>query len=195
MNDLRERPMTERPKNVLSLFERTLTLAPERIALLDGDRSSSYSDLAAKAGRIAARLQAAGAGPDRTVGLCLERSTELIRSVLGILRSGAAYTPIDPTYPAERISVMLEDAKPPVVITIKAHQHLFKGTKTKVLLIEDIDLENGPLFEGPARPNPTTCLRPLHQRQHRPTERRGHAPCTAHEPDPVATAHFGVEGR
>ncbi|MCB0774175.1 MAG: AMP-binding protein, partial [Flavobacteriales bacterium] len=57
--------------------------------------------------------------------------------------------PIDPSYPAERIAGMLEDAQPPVVITSRTHQHLFKGTAAKVLLIEDIDLENGPLFEGP----------------------------------------------
>jgi amino acid adenylation domain-containing protein len=131
--------MSERPTNVLSLFQRTATLSPERIALLDGDRSFTYTGLRARAGRIAARLQQAGAGPDRTVGLCLERSPELISSVLGILKSGAAYAPIDPAYPADRIALMLEDAQPPVVITDRAHQHLFKGSKAAVLLVEDLD--------------------------------------------------------
>jgi amino acid adenylation domain-containing protein len=103
---------------------------------------------------MAQRLQSEGVATGRTVGLCLERSPELIVSVLGILRAGAAYVPIDPTYPAERIALMVEDARPPVVITDKAHQHLFAGTATKVLLIEDIDLDHGPLFEGPCPASP-----------------------------------------
>jgi amino acid adenylation domain-containing protein len=103
---------------------------------------------------MAQRLQSEGVATGRTVGLCLERSPELIVSVLGILRAGAAYVPIDPTYPAERIALMVEDARPPVVITDKAHQHLLTGTNAKVLLIEDIDLENGPLFEGPCPATP-----------------------------------------
>ncbi len=78
--------------------------------------------------------------------------------MLGIVQAGAAYVPIDPTYPAERIAGMLEDAQPPVVITSRAHQHLFKGTKAKVLLIEEIDLSNGPLFEGPCPATPEDLL-------------------------------------
>ncbi len=146
--------MSERPNNVLSLFERTAAVSPERIAVLNGDNSFTYADLRARVERVAARLQQAGAGPDRTVGLCLERSTELVCCVLGILRSGAAYTPIDPAYPTDRIGLMLEDAQPPVVITDRAHQHLFKGSKATILLIEDLDVEKGSSFEEecPAKP-------------------------------------------
>ncbi len=104
--------------------------------------------------RMAHRLQTEGVATGRTVGICLERSPELIVSVLGILKAGAAYVPIDPTYPAERITSMVEDAQPPVVITDRAHQHLFAGSTAKVLLIEDIDLDNGPLFEGPCPAKP-----------------------------------------
>ncbi|HMU14311.1 MAG TPA: amino acid adenylation domain-containing protein [Flavobacteriales bacterium] len=103
-------------------------------------------------------MQKTGAERGATVALCLDRSPELIIAVLGIVQAGAAYVPIDPTYPAERIAGMLEDAKPPVVITSKAHQHLFKGTTAKVLLIEDIDLKNGPLFEGPCPAGPDDLL-------------------------------------
>ncbi|HRH39555.1 MAG TPA: amino acid adenylation domain-containing protein, partial [Flavobacteriales bacterium] len=103
---------------------------------------------------MAASLATMGAASGSTIGICLDRSEGLIVSVLGTVRAGAAYVPIDPTYPAERIAGMIEDAQPPVVITDRAHQHLFKGTKAKVLLIDEIDLENGPRFEGesPAKP-------------------------------------------
>ena len=165
-------------------------------SLIFHDRSIDHKALTLGMDRMAQRLQTEGVATGRTVGLCLERSPELIISVLGILKAGAAYVPIDPTYPAERIALMLEDAQPPVVITDKAHQHLFKGTKAKVLLIEDIDLD-----ERTAVRRALPCnagepgLRALHQRQHRSAERCGHAPCAADEPDPVATAHLRLEAK
>ncbi|MBK7269280.1 MAG: amino acid adenylation domain-containing protein [Flavobacteriales bacterium] len=141
--------------NVLDLFLRTHLDRPDHVALIGTNGEWTYSQLAERSARLAQVLVDSGVGPDRTVGLCLERSPELVLCVLGILHAGGAYSPIDPAYPADRIDLMLEDAQPPVVITDRAHQHLFKGTKAKVLLIEDIDLENGPLFEGeyPAKPD------------------------------------------
>ena len=93
-------------------------------SLVFHDRSIDHKALTLGMDRLAHRLQTEGVATGRTVGICLERSPELIISVLGILKAGAAYVPIDPTYPAERIALMVEDARPPVVITDKAHQHL-----------------------------------------------------------------------
>lgn len=138
-----------RPGSILGLFESTTTLQPQGPALLSDSGTLSYSNLAARASRAAYQFGMAGLGKGSIGGICLDRSPELIVSVLGIVQTGAAYMPIDPSYPAERIAGMLEDAQPPVVITSRTHQHLFKGTAAKVLLIEDIDLENGRLFEGP----------------------------------------------
>ncbi|HOY30048.1 MAG TPA: amino acid adenylation domain-containing protein, partial [Flavobacteriales bacterium] len=135
-------------RTINDLFDRSLSRSSSAPALLHGQDHYSMADLDSRARRLAKLLMQEGAGPDRIIALCLDRSPELIISVLATLRAGAAYAPIDPTYPAERIAGMLEDAKPPVVITSKAHQHLFKGTAAKVLLIEDIDLTNGPSFEG-----------------------------------------------
>ncbi|MCC7502590.1 MAG: amino acid adenylation domain-containing protein, partial [Flavobacteriales bacterium] len=138
-----------RPKgtrSVIDLLE--LQQNPSRPALMGESGIFSYADLDRRSRCLASVLHRSGAGPDPTICLCLDRSPELIISVLGIVLAGAAYVPIDPTYPAERIAGMLEDAKPPVVVTSKAYQHLFKGTAAKVLLIEDIDLTNGPSFEG-----------------------------------------------
>lgn len=135
--------------NLLSLLDRSFQQLGDQPALINGENRLTYAALQLRSDRLAAVIHQAASSGSRTVGLCLDRSPELILSVLGIVKAGAAYVPIDPTYPAERIAGMLEDAKPPVVITSRAHQHLFQGTAAKVLLIEDIDLENGPLFEGP----------------------------------------------
>ncbi|MBL8011625.1 MAG: amino acid adenylation domain-containing protein, partial [Flavobacteriales bacterium] len=140
---------TDRSRTIIDRILDAFHAHPERPALASEDRTLTAGEVGTAAARIAGRIARHGAGPGATIGLCLDRSPELIISVLGIVKAGAAYVPIDPSYPAERIAGMLEDAKPPVVITSKAHQHLFQGTAAKVLLIEDIDLENGPLFEGP----------------------------------------------
>ncbi|HPF91202.1 MAG TPA: amino acid adenylation domain-containing protein, partial [Flavobacteriales bacterium] len=138
------------PLTIHHLFNSGLRNDPQANALLHGKERFTYAELDRSARALAAVLAPAGAGPDRVVALCLDRSPELIISVLGIVQAGAGYLPIDPTYPAERIAGMLDDAQPPVVITSKAHQHLFKGTNAKVLLIEEIDLNLTPttLSEG-----------------------------------------------
>ncbi|MBL7938098.1 MAG: amino acid adenylation domain-containing protein, partial [Flavobacteriales bacterium] len=145
---------TRHASNIPQLFDLGTSLGLDRIGLLSGEREYSYQALNATGRRVANQLRSNGAGPNATVAVCLERSPELIIAVLGVLQCGSAYVPIDPAYPADRIALMLEDAQPPVVITDQAHRHLFKGTKAKVLLIDEIDLENGPLFEGecPAKP-------------------------------------------
>src|SRR5689334_22792583 len=120
--------------SVVASFERTSARLPHATALQAGGRLLTYAQLGRSAALIASKLSALGVGPGRTAGLCLERSPELIISVLGILKAGGAYVPIDPSYPADRIALMLEDAAPPVVITDKAHQHLFQGSKAAVLL-------------------------------------------------------------
>ncbi|HEX2617662.1 MAG TPA: amino acid adenylation domain-containing protein, partial [Flavobacteriales bacterium] len=134
----------------ISLFDRTAERTPDALALLDGHKELSYSQLLALSGRIAAALAPLGAAPGRTVGLCLERSSKLVASVLGILRTGAAYVPIDPSYPAERIAGMLGDAQPPVVLTERAHQHLFRGAAAQVVLIDDLDLSTGTSLTAPS---------------------------------------------
>lgn len=148
-------PNSPQLTSTLRLFERGLQRDPDRTAILHPGSSLSYRSLDERSRRIAYLLKGSGIAPGQVVGLCLKRSPEMILSVLGILQAGAAYVPIDPAYPAERIAMMLEDPQPPLVITDKAHQHLFKGSKSKVLLIEEIDLDNGPQLEGtcPATPD------------------------------------------
>jgi len=144
--------------NSFDLVAQTERHNPDAVALIGTASTFTYAELFLRASRLAAQVARHGAAPGRTIGLCLDRSPELIVSVLGIVQAGAAYVPIDPTYPTDRIAGMLEDAQPPVVITSKAHQHLFQGTAAQVLLIDDIDLGNGPLFEGPCPAKPEDLL-------------------------------------
>ena len=90
---------------------------PAAPAVTMGARQLTYAELAAEAGALAGRLVALGAGPGALVGVCLEREPRMVAALLGVLQSGAAYVPIDPAYPDERVAFMLEDARASVLIT------------------------------------------------------------------------------
>ena len=107
------------PKDRLlhELFEDQAARAPEGVALVFEGAQLSYGELNARANRLAHRLRAQGVGPETIVGLCVERSFEMIVGLLGVLKAGGAYLPIDPDYPRERILFMLDDAAPSLVLT------------------------------------------------------------------------------
>ncbi len=93
---------------------------PDAIALVVGDRRVTYRELNSRANRVAHFLVKHGAGPDVLIGIYIERSVDMLVGILGILKSGSAYVPLDPNYPKERIRFILEDAKAPVVLTHKS---------------------------------------------------------------------------
>lgn len=88
-----------------------------KAAVVCGARTLSYGELDEKSNRLAARLQALGVNHGDLVGLCIERSPEMVVGLLGILKSGAAYVPMDPSFPAQRLAYMVEDARMPVLVT------------------------------------------------------------------------------
>ena len=90
--------------------------APDRIAVVDGRRHVSYGELARRARALAATLGRRGVGPESPVGVCLERSVELVVSFLAVLEAGGHFVPLDPSYPRARHELILEDAGPAVVI-------------------------------------------------------------------------------
>ena len=90
---------------------------PEKVAVVFGQEQISYKELNERSNQIAHFLCDVGVGPDTFVGICTERSSEMLIGVLGILKAGGAYLPLDPDYPAERLSHMLEDSGAPVVLT------------------------------------------------------------------------------
>ena len=99
------------------LFEAQVRRSPEAEAVSLGEEGLSYGELNRRANRLAHRLRELGVGPESRVGLCAERSLELVVGVLGILKAGGAYVPLDPEYPAERLAYMVEDSGVRVAVT------------------------------------------------------------------------------
>ncbi|MGH3700266.1 MAG: non-ribosomal peptide synthetase, partial [Pseudonocardiaceae bacterium] len=102
---------------VPELFQKQVTRTPNATSIVFGDVSLSYAQLEARANRLARLLIERGAGPERYVGLALSRSVDMIVALLAVLKSGAAYVPIDPDYPTERIGFILDDGVPVLVVT------------------------------------------------------------------------------
>src|SRR5207237_10796494 len=90
---------------------------PDALAVTDHTQTLTYRDLDQRAGRLADALRAFDVGPDTVVAICLERSAAFVVAALGVLKSGAAYLPLDPATPAERLAFMFQDAAPRVTIT------------------------------------------------------------------------------
>ncbi|MFF4948443.1 amino acid adenylation domain-containing protein [Streptomyces chattanoogensis] len=101
----------------LALFENWAARTPEALAVVCGDLRLSYGELNARADALAGRLAARGVGPEDLVALLVPRSTDLVVALLAALKCGAAYVPVDPEYPAERIAYVLADAAPKAVLT------------------------------------------------------------------------------
>jgi surfactin family lipopeptide synthetase A len=124
-----------RDKCIHQLFETQVERTPDAVAAVFGKEHLTYRELNSKANQLAHYLQKLGVGPEVLVGLCVERSLEMVVGLLGILKAGGAYVPLDPAFPSKRISFMLEDAQAPVLVT---QQHLLSqlpahGTKAVCL--------------------------------------------------------------
>ncbi|WP_259678844.1 non-ribosomal peptide synthetase, partial [Lonsdalea populi] len=99
------------------LFEAQAARTPDAVAVLFEARSLTYDELNRRANQLAHHLISLGVRPDDRVALCVERSLEMVVALLGILKAGAAYVPLDPGYPAERLAYMLDDAQPVALLT------------------------------------------------------------------------------
>ncbi|MEE8584259.1 MAG: non-ribosomal peptide synthase/polyketide synthase, partial [Acidobacteriota bacterium] len=106
-----------RHSSIQQLFGQQAKARPDRVALAGGEVQLSYAELDRRSECLALYLQQLGAGPEMPLGLCLERSAELITAMLGILKAGSSYLPLDPSYPLERLSFMLEDSGAALVLT------------------------------------------------------------------------------
>jgi amino acid adenylation domain-containing protein len=99
------------------VFETLAAKAPDATALRSEDENLTYGELNRRANKLAHYLRTIGVGPEVIVGVCMERSVEMIVGLLGILKAGGAYMPMDPAYPQERFRLMLQDAQAPVLLT------------------------------------------------------------------------------
>ncbi|WP_064201988.1 non-ribosomal peptide synthetase [Brevibacillus brevis] len=99
------------------LFEKRVQQTPNAVAVVYEKLSLTYRELDERVTKLSIFLQAKGVGPEATVGICVERSLEMVIGILGILKAGAAYVPLDPTYSTERLAYMVEDSKSTLVLT------------------------------------------------------------------------------
>lgn len=139
------------------LIEEQAAQTPEQVALVCKGRALTYRELDHRANQLARRLASLGVGPDVLVGLCTDRSLEMMTGLLAIHKAGGAYVPLDPTYPKDRIACMLEDAKVPVLLT-QAHllAELPAHLASVVALDADwpsIESEASEPFDGGAEPH------------------------------------------
>ncbi|UNO41481.1 non-ribosomal peptide synthetase [Streptomyces sp. MST-110588] len=104
-------------RTVTDAIERQAARTPAATAVVCGDRSLTYAQLNDRANRLAHHLKALGVGPEDVVALAVPRSTDLVVALLAVLKAGGAYLPIDPTYPADRLTYMVQDARPRCVVT------------------------------------------------------------------------------
>ncbi len=119
---------------VPELFQAQVARTPQATALVCGETELSYAELNTRANRLAHLLTGLGAGPERIVALALPRSVDQVVATLAVLKAGAAYLPVDPEYPAERIGHMLGDARPQLVLALgESGDRLPGGTRTVLL--------------------------------------------------------------
>ncbi len=104
-------------KCIHELFEAQVERSPDAVAVVFEDKKLTYRELNDRANQLAHHLRELGVRPEVLVGLCMERSLEMIVALLGILKAGGAYVPLDPTYPKERMAFMLKDIQAPVLLT------------------------------------------------------------------------------
>ncbi|HEY2328967.1 MAG TPA: amino acid adenylation domain-containing protein, partial [Verrucomicrobiae bacterium] len=114
-----------RDKTISQLFEEQVEKTPDAVALAFSGQQLNYRQLNEHANQLAHRLQALGVGGGAMVGVCLQRSLELIVALLGIMKAGGAYVSLDPTYPQERLKFMLDDVQPPVLLTCEKFRDKF----------------------------------------------------------------------
>lgn len=148
-----------------ALFEEQVRKSPEAVAVVFGEESLKYRELNEKANRLAHVLRGSGVGTEHVVGVCLERSLEMVTALLGILKTGAAYLPLDPEYPAERLQYMLKDAQA-VGIVCLSEAAVRMPEHTNCLVLDEQETRaalaaspvRDPGEDEPAKPGPENCV-------------------------------------
>jgi amino acid adenylation domain-containing protein len=124
LGDTLDRPTTPpSADSLVTLFETQAARTPDAVAVVWNDQRLSYAELNRRANQLAHHLQAQGVGPDTLVGMCMERSLELVVSILAIVKAGGAYVPLDPAAPKDRLQFIVEDARLPLLLS---QQHLLE---------------------------------------------------------------------
>lgn len=137
-------------------FEEQVARAPEAIAVSCAGESLSYGALNQRANQLARYLQECGVGPETPVALCLERSAQIVAAILGVLKAGGLYVPMEPGYPRDRLRFMLEDTGAPVLLTQTSVREMLPQTEARVICLdaewEQIARQSSENLEAAVRP-------------------------------------------
>jgi len=128
-----------REKCIHELFEQQVLKTPGTIAIRDENKAITYSELNAKANKLARYLHDSGAVEESLVSICMERSTDILVALLAVLKAGCTYIPLDPIYPKDRLALILEDGNPVLMITEKNLLESIPESNAKNIFIEDYD--------------------------------------------------------
>ncbi|OKK08052.1 non-ribosomal peptide synthetase [Streptomyces sp. CB03234] len=134
-------------RTVPELFAEQAAARPDATALVAGGRSRTYAQVEERANRLAHLLRARGVGKDVPVGVLLERGDEMVITLLAVLKAGGGYVPLDPGYPAERLTAMLDDAAAPLVVTRAGLQGRLAPGAARTLILDEVA---GELAQAPA---------------------------------------------
>jgi len=121
------------------LFEAQVQRSPDAVALIIGQQQLSYAELNARANQLAHHLRWMGVGPESLVGICCERNLDMVSGMLGVLKAGGAYLPMDPNYPVDRLTFTLSDARASLLITQEKFKDRFSA-ETQKLCLDTLDL-------------------------------------------------------
>ena len=136
-------------------FEQQVERTPDAIALRFRDRTLTYRELSERADGLSRQLAGLGARPDSLVAVCMERSLEMVVALYATLKAGAAYVPIDPEYPADRIEFMLDDTAAPILLTQRHLAGRFEGARATVIPVDVDELGSDGDPAGTERPRPS----------------------------------------
>ncbi len=121
----------------IDLFEEQVKSSPDNIALVFEDSFVSYGELNRRANRLGRYLRSKGVGVESKVGICVDRSIEMVVAVMGVLKAGGAYVPMEPGYPQERLTYMREEAEAEVVVTQRKYEEKFEGRGVEVIKVDE----------------------------------------------------------
>lgn len=128
---------TDTPNKCLhQLFEEQVERTPDAVAIVFANQQMTYRELNNRANQLAHALQAQGVGLEVMVGICMERSLEMVVGMLGILKAGGAYVPLDPAYPAERIAIILQEIATPILLTQERLLETLPSQQSRVIALD-----------------------------------------------------------